>query len=57
MIFSILAFITLNLGICIKNRNKSLCVQSLNCIFEGIYDYIIGAYTASILSVINVIRS
>lgn len=57
MIFSVLAFIALVVSICIKNRNKSLCVQSLNCMFEGIYDYIISAYTAAILSVINVIRS
>lgn len=57
MIFSVLAFVALILSICIKDRKKSLLVQSLNCLFEGIYDFIIGAFTGAILSIINVIRT
>lgn len=57
MIFSILAFIALCISICIKDRKKSLIVQSMNCIFEAIYDFIVFAYTGAILSIINFIRS
>lgn len=57
MIFSILAFIALIVSICIKERKKSLIVQSINCLFEAIYDFIIYAYTGAILSVINFIRT
>lgn len=57
MIFSILAFVALVLSICIKNRKKSLCVQSLNCLFEAIYSFIIHAFTGAFLSVINFIRT
>ena len=39
MIFSILAFLALVISICIKERKKSLCVQSLNCLFEAVYDF------------------
>lgn len=57
MIFSVLAFITLIISICIKDRKKSLCVQSLNCLFEAIYNFIISAFTGAFLSIINLIRS
>lgn len=57
MLFSILAFIALILSICIKDRKKSLFVQSLNCLFEAIYDFIINAFTGAVLSIINVIRT
>lgn len=57
MIFSILAFIALIVSICIKERKKSLIVQSINCLFEALYDFIIYAYTGAILSVINFIRT
>lgn len=57
MIFSILAFIAVCVSICIKDRKKSLYVQSLNCFFESIYDFIIKAYTGAILSIINLIRT
>ena len=57
MIFSILAFIALIVSICIKERKKSLIVQSINCLFEAIYDFIIYAYTGAILSIINFIRT
>lgn len=57
MIFSILAFLALILSICIKDRKKSLQVQSLNCLFEAIYDFIINAFTGAILSIINFIRT
>ena len=57
MIFSILAFITLIISICIKDRKRSLCVQSLNCLFEAIYNFIISAFTGAFLSIINLIRS
>lgn len=57
MIFSILAFIALVVSICIKERKKSLIVQSINCFFEAIYNFIIYAYTGAILSVINFIRT
>lgn len=57
MIFSVLAFAALIISICIKNRKKSLFVQSLNCLFEAIYDFIISAYTGAILSIINFIRT
>ena len=50
MIFSVLAFVALILSICIKDRNKSLFVQSLNCLFEAIYDFIINAFTGAVLS-------
>lgn len=57
MVFSVFAFIALFISICIKDRKKSLCVQSFNCFFEAIYDFIISAYTGAILSVINFIRT
>ena len=57
MIFSILAFITLFISICIKDRKKSLKVQSANCLFESLYALYIEAYTASVLGIINFIRS
>ncbi len=57
MIFSILAFVAVFVSICIKDRKKSLYVQSLNCFFEAIYDFIISAFTGAILSIINLIRT
>ena len=57
MVFSVLAFIAVIVSICIKDRKKSLCVQSLNCIFEAIYDFIISAFTGAVLSIINFIRT
>lgn len=57
MIFSILALAALLTSICIKDRKKSLTVQSLNCFFEAIYDFIVQAYTGAILSIINFIRT
>ena len=57
MVFSILAFVAVIVSICIKDRKKSLCVQSLNCIFEAIYDFIISAFTGAVLSIINFIRT
>lgn len=57
MIFSILAFVALIISICIKERRKSLIVQSINCLFEAIYDFIIYAYTGAILSVVNFVRT
>ena len=57
MIFSILALLALCVSISIKNRKKSLYVQSLNCLFEAIYDFIISAFTGAILSIINLIRT
>ena len=55
--FSILAFVALIVSICIKERKKSLVVQSLNCLLEAVYDFIILAYTGAILSIINFIRT
>lgn len=57
MIFSILAFLAVCTSICIKDRKKSLYVQSLNCFFEAIYDFIIYAFTGAVLSIINLIRT
>lgn len=57
MIFSILAFIALILSICIKDRKKALFVQSLNCLFEAIYGFIINAFTGAVLSIVNFIRT
>ena len=57
MIFSILAFLTLFISICIKERNKSLLFQSINCIFQALYDLTINAYTSSIIGFTNFIRS
>lgn len=57
MIFSILAFVAVCTSICIKDRKKSLYIQSLNCFFEAIYDFIINAYTGAVLSIINLIRT
>ena len=57
MVFSVLAFVTLIISICIKDRKKSLYVQSLNCMFEAIYDFIIYAFTGVLLSIINFIRT
>ena len=57
MIFSILAFIALILSICIKDRKKSLFIQSLNCLFEAIYGFIINAFTGAVLSIVNFIRT
>ena len=57
MIFSVLAFIALITSICIKDRKKSIFVQSLDCLFTSIYDFIIGALTGAVLSLMNFIRS
>ena len=57
MIFSILAVFALVISICIKERKKSLFVQSLSCLLEAIYDFIITAYTGAVLSLINFIRT
>lgn len=57
MVFSILAFVAVISSICINDRKKSLCVQSLNCLFEAIYDFIISAFTGAVLSIINFIRT
>ena len=57
MIFSILAFIAVSLSLCIKDRKKSLCVQSLSCIFESLYAFTIYAFTGAVLGIINFIRS
>ena len=57
MIFSILAVLTLVISICIKERKKSLFVQSLSCLLEAVYDFIISAYTAAMLSLMNFIRT
>ena len=57
MIFSILAFVAIVISLCIKERKSSLCVQSISCLFEAIYDFIISAYTGAVLSIFNFIRS
>lgn len=57
IIFSILAFLTLFISICIKDRNESLKVQSINCLFESFYAFSINAYTGAVLGFINFIRS
>ncbi len=57
MIFSILASMALIISICIKDRKKSLFVQSTNCLFEAIYGFTISAYTGAVLSLFNVIRT
>lgn len=57
MIFSFLAFLFLILSICIKNREKSLKLQTINCFFELLYNYTLESYTMVILSFFNVIRS
>lgn len=57
MVFSILAFGALILSICIKDRKKSLGVQSVNCLFEAIYAFIINAFTGAVLSIINFMRT
>ena len=57
MVFSILALLAVCISICIKDRKKSLYVQSLNCFFETIYDFLISAFTGAILSIINLIRT
>lgn len=57
MIFSILAFLALIISVCIKERKKSLVVQSLNCLIESAYDFVISAYTGALLGIFNFIRS
>ncbi len=57
MIFSVLAFLFLVISLCIKDRKKSLVVQSLNCLCEALYNFVISAYTGAILGLINFIRS
>ncbi len=57
MIFSILAFITLFISICVTDRRKSLQIQSANCLFEALYALTIKAYTGSMLGLVNFIRS
>lgn len=57
MIFSILAFLAVIISICITDRRKSLYVQSLNCLFEAIYGFLISAFTGAVLSIINFVRS
>lgn len=57
MIFSLLAFLCLVISICIKDRKHSLFIQSLNCLFESIYNFFLCAYTGAVLGFINFIRS
>ena len=57
MIFSILAFLSLFIGICIKDRKMSLKIQSLKCFFESIYAITISAYTVAGLGLLNFIRT
>lgn len=57
MVFSILAFLFLIISICIKQRKRALAVQSVNCLFEAIYDFTIFAYTGAILGIMNFIRT
>ena len=57
MIFSVLAFTALVISVCIKERKKSLFVQSLDCVFEALYNFYIYAYTGAVLSLVNFIRS
>ncbi len=57
IIFSILAFVTLFISICIRDRNNSLKVQSINCLFESLYAFSINAYTGAVLGFINFVRS
>ena len=57
MIFSILAFACLVISLCITNRKKSLYIQSLNCLFEALYNTMIEAYTGAVLGAINFIRT
>lgn len=57
IIFCIIAFAMTCISLCVNNRKKSLFIQSFNCICEGIYDYLIYAYTGAILSLINLIRT
>ena len=57
MVFSILALLAVCISICIKDRKKSLYVQSLNCLFEALYCFTISAFTGAILSIINLIRT
>ena len=54
---SILDFIALILSICIKDRKKSLLIQSLNCILEAIYSFLISAFTGAFLSIINTYKN
>ena len=55
-VFIIFSF-ALILSICIKDRKKSLGVQSLNCLFEAMYSFTINAFTGAFLSIINFIRT
>lgn len=57
MIYSILALLAICISLNIKERKKSLYVQSLNCFFESLYDFTIEAYTGAILSLITFVRS
>ena len=57
MIYSILALLAICISLNIKERKKSLYVQSLNCFFESLYDFTIEAYTGAILSLITFTRS
>lgn len=57
MIFSVLAFLALIISVCIRDRRQSLFVQSLDCIFEALYNFYIHAYTGGVLSLVNFIRS
>lgn len=56
MIFSVLALLATIISMVVKTWKKSLIIQSFNCIFEGIYDILIKAYTGVILSLINLIN-
>lgn len=57
MVVSVLAFIALVVSLCIRDRKKSLFVQSLNCLLEALYNFIISAYTGAVLGLINFVRS
>lgn len=57
IIFSIIAVFMIIISLCIKERKKSLYVQSMSCIFESLYSFSINATTGGFLGIFNFIRS
>ncbi len=57
IIFSILAVLMIIISLCIKERKKSLYVQSFSCIFESLYSFSINAITGGFLGIFNFVRS
>ena len=56
-VFSIGVLILIIISICVKRRKLSIFIQGSSCALQLIYDLLIGAMTAAIAEVVDVVRS